>query len=504
MTMDIKSIRKIFSIILAKESGVVFFAMIVNSCRHQLLVDVVVLVQKINQRLKCMVEKYGETHQHVCGLLSNQHLITFIILILAPYTKFCTNVHFIIATVLLSTEKERTTVALRRPCVLIKKLPIKSLYKSSSDSGSDRISSTANLGENGGCESNKSPSCVNHMYSSNSESGRRYTTYSKSSSDLASDRRSTLVNHRVSSDTPFNCSDSETSLSDEGADRDGDSRADMDWENWEQDCQKTFVESHLSVGPSTSPGGFQTPAQLPTEADKPDPKQARVMGSIARKKRFLTGSPTSSDDSSCSFLSLKKLRQAKRSPQSFASPEIPLATCRHASLAHHRVHNEMDLSNGTTDKIGIAPPTSILPTGGGVQVSGQENVPHVITSLTEKMGPGFFKNLGEWINEQWTCGKPSDGGGVGGCGNATISSFESSSEPLSSSKQPTTVTSSDMVTRSVARHLLHTNRRRRVKKRTMTPLEQDCDFVSDTDSESPLNNKSSPLHGLNGTLRKTH
>lgn len=57
---------------------------------------------------------------------------------------------------------------------------------------------------------------------------------------------------------------------------------------------------------------------------KLDPKGHRVMGSIARKRKFLAGSPTtSSDDSSCSFLSLKKMR---RDRSSFMSPEISLAS----------------------------------------------------------------------------------------------------------------------------------------------------------------------------------
>lgn len=356
----------------------------------------------------------------------------------------------------------QTKVTLRRPCVLVKKLPIRSICtKTSDDNASNRgLLSYASHGN---------------------------------SSDSASDRRSSNVNHRSSSDISSSNSDSETetALSGTGADLDSNSSAAM---NWEQH-KKTRKESLVSVGSSASPGGFETPVQLPAAADKPNPKEARVMASIARKKRFLAA--TSSDDSSCSFLSLKKPSQVKitKRPQSFASPEIPRATCRHASLVNQTLCNRTNLSGGTAS----VPPAP--PSPSGAQMSCRESMPQVVTSLLEKMGPDLVKHLGEWIND-WTHEKGDDGGNA-----VAVPTSIASSEPLLSSKQSTTVTNG-MVTQSVSRRTLRPNCRRQVKKRKMAAIEEGSeflsnfvsDYVSDTESESPLE-KSGPLHGLDRTLR---
>lgn len=353
-------------------------------------------------------------------------------------------------------------VTLRRPCVLIKKLPIKSPYIdhwSSSDSAAVTR-----------------PSYANH----------------RNSSDSASDRRPAYTNHRNTSNNAFISSDSETTQSEIGADHDSDFR---DWEKCEQHYEKNSKEPCTSENPSKSLCGFETPDQVPTMADRLDPKEARVMASIARKKRFLTGSPaTSSDDSSCSFLKLRKTRQVKLAklarhfPQSLVSPEIPLATCGPAS--------HVNLSSTSADAARIVPPVSSPPTIGGTRVDGRGNVPHVVVDLLGKIKPDFLQPLQQPLDKHWTRGKSR------GDRDAMIPASVASSERVS--EHTASVTNGDVGMQSIARRVLHTRRRRVVKKRTMAAVKQDCDFVSDTDSESPLNKKSGPLHGLNGTLRKTH
>jgi len=198
--------------------------------------------------------------------------------------------------------------------------------------------------------------------------------------------------------------------------------------------------------PQVTPRVCKTPAVVQVQTvgmKRLSPKQTRVMGSIDRKKRFLTGSPTtSSDDSSCSFLSLKKMR---RTGPLFASPEIPLATTARNSLPQKLEVSEQinyKLSRGgssTRDSVGVA--RNDLP-------AAQKHVQIEIPSTTDSNS-----NMSESFLPQM---KPK---------------------------------------RGVVRQIV----RKSTRKRAMVKFVDD--YVSDSDSESPLR-KQSPLLGLAKTSRR--
>ena len=215
----------------------------------------------------------------------------------------------------------------------------------------------------------------------------------------------------------------------------------------QNDDTSDFDDMREWQSPAT-PRGYKTPAvpQMGMEIKKLGPKETRVMGSIARKRKFLTGSPTtSSDDSSCSFLSLKKLHNAR---PSFVSPEIPLATRRTSFQQKHEICKNRDCF------VVQEPPQS-----------SSTNVRSVINRRS---------NLSSFHM---------------GCKMDAHSSR--TNVIVASSPSPETKTS------GVVRRV----HRRNPRKRAMVHFELESDFVSDSDSESPLL-KPSPLHGLSETLHK--
>ena len=159
---------------------------------------------------------------------------------------------------------------------------------------------------------------------------------------------------------------------------------------------------------------------------------------------------------------------------------------------------DLDLRSDNTDVVGVVPPASGPVTIGEAQMDGRRNEPHVVYDHLETIKPLLLQPFNRRLGND----KTHDGMG-GGSTNVNITSI-TLSEPVPSSKQINTVTSDDVVAQPIDGHVLHTNRQRVVMKRTVADLEQDCNFVSDTESESPLRKKSCALQGLRRTLRRAH
>ena len=187
-----------------------------------------------------------------------------------------------------------------------------------------------------------------------------------------------------------------------------------------------------------------TPRVQPMGMGKFDPKQTRVMGSIARKRRFLTGC----DNSSCSFLSLNKKQKTR---PSFASPEIPLATTARKSFQQQ------------------------------LEVSKQE-------SYVFCKSPHSSSSMGDSVSAAG-CDLPVVRKHV----QIDVPSTTDSTSNMSDSFLPKI----KMPKRGVARHTSRKSSRKRVVTKKMI----ESDYVSDSDSEAPLQKKN-PLHGLTRTTHR--
>ena len=200
--------------------------------------------------------------------------------------------------------------------------------------------------------------------------------------------------------------------------------------------------------------GFKTPLLPPAASGKSDPKKARVIASIARKKKFLTGSPTSS----CSFLSLRNPRRVKTAqclPQPFVSPEIPMATQR---------VQEVELSRVATDVSIPVPPEDR-------NWNTEEEDSESCATITTPKSPS----------------------------KCVLSSRLSTdvTDDVVFAKQSTAVANGDRATLSLVEAVLHTNYRHHTRKRTRAALKQRRAFLSDTDGESPVRKKASVLQDFN-------